>query len=120
MKLRENLWQFLILGLAVSLALSIYADIDELVRAFGLFDWWLFPLVLGLTVGNQLLRFLKWEYLLREIDITLPLSTSVQKRSRNDTDAGETRRGLEIMAHQGLRRNLDQYDDAGHCHRTYN
>jgi uncharacterized protein (TIRG00374 family) len=77
MKLRENLWQFLILGLAVSLALSIYADFDELVRAFGLFDWWLFPLVLGLTVGNQLLRFLKWEYLLREIDITLPLSTSI-------------------------------------------
>lgn len=76
MSLRKKLWQFVVLGLAVTLVLSIYADLDALLRAFRRFEWWLFPLVVGLTLGNQFLRFLKWEYLLKNVDVNLPLSTS--------------------------------------------
>jgi uncharacterized protein (TIRG00374 family) len=76
MTLRKNLWQFVVLGLAVSLALTIYADFNRLVHSLRFFDWYLLPVVLGLTLGNQLMRFLKWEYLLGEVDVNLPLSTS--------------------------------------------
>jgi len=76
MTLRENLWQFVVFGLVVTLVLSIYADFDALINAFQRFEWWLLPIVLGLTLGNQFLRFVKWEYLLREIEIDLSLSTS--------------------------------------------
>jgi uncharacterized protein (TIRG00374 family) len=76
MTLRENLWQFVVLGLAVTLILSIYADLDALLQAFRQFEWILLPIVLGLTLGNQFLRFLKWEYLLGKVEVDLPLSTS--------------------------------------------
>jgi uncharacterized protein (TIRG00374 family) len=76
MTLRENFWQFVVLGLAVTLILSIYADLDSLIQAFRRFDWMLLPVVLGMTLGNQLLRFLKWEYLLGKVEVNLPLSTS--------------------------------------------
>lgn len=76
MNLSKKLWQSVIVGLVVTLGLSIYADFEAVIRSFRSFDWWLFPLVLGLTLGNQFLRFLKWEYLLRRVDVDLPLSTS--------------------------------------------
>jgi uncharacterized protein (TIRG00374 family) len=76
MTLRENLWQFVVLGLVVTLVLSIYADLDALLAAFRRFEWMLLPVVLGLTLGNQFLRFLKWEYLLRKVEVDLPISTS--------------------------------------------
>jgi uncharacterized protein (TIRG00374 family) len=76
MALRDNLWQFIVLSLAVVLALSIYADFDRLLQAFRMFQWWLVPLILGLTLINQFVRFLKWEYLLREVGVHLPLMTS--------------------------------------------
>lgn len=76
MTLRRNLWQFVVFGLAVTLALSIYADFGALVAAFATFDWWLLPAVLALTLGNQFLRFVKWEYLLGKVNVDLPLSTS--------------------------------------------
>jgi uncharacterized protein (TIRG00374 family) len=76
MTLRENLWQFVVLGMVVTLILSIYADLDALTQAFQRFEWILIPVVLGLTLANQFLRFLKWEYLLGEVDVNLPLSTS--------------------------------------------
>ncbi|QZP37090.1 lysylphosphatidylglycerol synthase transmembrane domain-containing protein [Halobaculum magnesiiphilum] len=76
MDLQRNLWQFVVFGLAVTLALSIYADLNSLLEAFSKFEWTLFPVVLGLTLGNQFLRFVKWEYLLSEVDVDLPLRKS--------------------------------------------
>lgn len=76
MTLRENLWQFVVLGILVTLILSVYADLDALIRAFRRFEWMLLPVVLGLTLANQFLRFLKWEYLLKKVEVNLPLSTS--------------------------------------------
>jgi uncharacterized protein (TIRG00374 family) len=76
MALQKNLWQFLVFGLAVTLILSIYADLNDLIDAFRRFEWTLLPVVLGLTLGNQFLRFLKWEYLLSKVEVDLPLRTS--------------------------------------------
>lgn len=76
MTIRKKIWQFVILGLVVTLLLSIYADFGRLVSAFRSFEWALLPAVLGLTLGNQLLRFIKWEYLLDEVNVDLPLLTS--------------------------------------------
>lgn len=52
------------LGFAVLVALSLYADLPRLVEAFGRFHWAYLPAVLGLTVFNYGLRFVKWEYYL--------------------------------------------------------
>jgi len=76
MTIQKKIWQFVILGLVVTLLLSIYADFGRLISAFRSFEWTLLPIVLALTLGNQLLRFVKWEFLLGEVDVDLPLSTS--------------------------------------------
>lgn len=62
--------------MAVTLVLSVYADLGDLVSTLYRFEWWVLPLVLGLTLGNQLLRFVKWEYLLWEVGVDLGRWTS--------------------------------------------
>jgi uncharacterized membrane protein YbhN (UPF0104 family) len=76
--LQRGLWQFVVGVLVVVVAASIYADIGPLLSALSAFDWWLLPVVLGLTLGNQALRYLKWEYLLGELAIDVPTGESVQ------------------------------------------
>lgn len=71
MDLRRSLWQFILAGIAVTLVLSVYADLGALIAALRVFEWRVLPLVLGLTLGNQLLRFIKWEYLLKEVGVEL-------------------------------------------------
>ncbi len=76
--IRDRLWQFLLLGLVVSLLLGAFADAEAAVAAFAAFEWTLLPLAVAATLGNQLCRFLKWEYLLRRVGVELPTGRSVQ------------------------------------------
>ncbi len=72
----KNLKRNLLIGLALAvslyLVLGLYADMGKLLDAFGSFSWGLLPLALGLTCINYLVRFVKWEYLIRVIDIRIP------------------------------------------------
>ncbi len=63
-------------GALVFLAFSIYADFDKLLKAFGEFNWAYFPLVLLLSFGNYMIRFYKWEYYRKMLDINLETKTS--------------------------------------------
>lgn len=53
-----------LLGVAVYVAISLYADVSALAGRLQRFSWILLLPVLGLTIGNYLLRFAKWHYLL--------------------------------------------------------
>lgn len=68
-KLRNKFLLSLVLALAVTGALLIYADLRQVVQDLGDFQWSLLPVILGLTVLNYVLRFLKWEYFLRLIGV---------------------------------------------------
>jgi uncharacterized membrane protein YbhN (UPF0104 family) len=57
----------LILGVAVVFALSLYANGSQLLATLRHFNWALIPLVLGLTLFNYALRFLKWHFYLGQI-----------------------------------------------------
>lgn len=63
-------------GALIFLAFSIYADFDKLLKAFGEFNWAYFPLVLLLSFGNYIIRFYKWEYYRKMLDIRLETRTS--------------------------------------------
>ena len=65
-KLRNSILLSAIAGLAVFAALSIFADVDEVIQAFVEFQWGYIPLILALTFLNYLLRFYKWDYLPEE------------------------------------------------------
>jgi uncharacterized protein (TIRG00374 family) len=67
--LRNRLLISMLLGIIVFALLLAYGDFQAVVESFGEFQWWLFPIILLVTCGNYGLRFLKWEYYLRQIGV---------------------------------------------------
>lgn len=65
--LRRSILVSLALGLFVAIALGLISDIREVVASFSGFDWSVLPAVLGLTLFNYALRWLKWDYYLRRM-----------------------------------------------------
>jgi uncharacterized protein (TIRG00374 family) len=67
----KNLWPKiglgLALGLAVIIALALAADVRAIAGRLNRFAWEYVPAILGLTLFNYALRFLKWHYYIRLI-----------------------------------------------------
>lgn len=63
-------------GALIFLGFSIYADFDKLIKTFGEFNWWYFPLILALSFGNYIIRFYKWEYYRKLLNIDLKVQAS--------------------------------------------
>jgi len=57
----------IILGFLVLVALAMIGDLKQVGEVFSRFNWWMFPLALGLTLFNYGLRFVKFLYYLRLI-----------------------------------------------------
>ncbi|MEX2247027.1 MAG: lysylphosphatidylglycerol synthase transmembrane domain-containing protein [Dehalococcoidia bacterium] len=68
-KLRNRLLLSMLLGVVVFAALLAYGDFRDVGKSLEEFRWELLPLVLLVTLGNYLLRFVKWEYYLRRIEV---------------------------------------------------
>ncbi len=67
--LRGKLLISLLLGILVFAGLSFYADFRDVLHSLGDFNWALLPLILLLSSGNYVFRFVKWEYYLRLIGV---------------------------------------------------
>jgi glycosyltransferase 2 family protein len=63
-------------GAFVFLVFSLYADFNNLLNAFNQFNWIWYPLVLLLSFGNYLIRFLKWQFYLGILDVQIKTGTS--------------------------------------------
>ena len=70
-KYKKRIIYSLVFGALVYLGLSIYANLNELLIAFGQFKWLVFPLVLFFSFCNYTARFLKWEYYTRILGIKI-------------------------------------------------
>jgi uncharacterized protein (TIRG00374 family) len=68
-KIRNRLLISILLGVLVYAGLTAFSDFDEVKHGFGSFRWELLPLILLVTCGNYGLRFVKWQYYLRAIDV---------------------------------------------------
>lgn len=64
-QLRRKIIIAALLGLAVVIVLGLFSDIQAVGTSFQTFDWAVLPAVLGFTVLNYALRWLKWDYYLR-------------------------------------------------------
>lgn len=64
-------------GAAVAVGLAVAANLPATLDAIGRFRWWLAPLVVGATLANYALRFLKWEYYLGCLGVPLSRRQSV-------------------------------------------
>ena len=57
------------------LILSIWADGDKIKDELQHFDWSMFVYAILLTFSNYILRFMKWHYLLKRLNVQMPLIT---------------------------------------------
>ena len=58
-----------LLGLAVMIILGLVGDIRQVGRSFSAFHWTMLPAILGFTLSNYILRWLKWDYYLRRMEM---------------------------------------------------
>jgi uncharacterized protein (TIRG00374 family) len=65
--LHQKIITTLIIGLIIMIALSLMSDISEVGESFSTFRWSALPAILGLTILNYVLRWLKWDYYLRRL-----------------------------------------------------
>ncbi len=69
----------LLFGLLVFAGLILVGDIRQIGDEVRGFPWLIFPLVLGLTLWNYILRFIKWHYFLRQVGVRqLPVLESAR------------------------------------------
>jgi len=68
--IRNRLLISMLLGIIVFAGLVAYGDFRHVGRDLKDFRWELMPLILLVTSGNYLLRFVKWQYYLRQIGVT--------------------------------------------------
>ncbi len=78
-KIRGKIILSFIFGLAVMAALAIVGDFSQMLKVLSNFQWWLVIPILLLTLGNYLLRFLKWHYYLKVV------GNGAEKISRSDS-----------------------------------
>lgn len=69
-KIRSRLLVSMLLGIVVFAGLLAYGDFKHVGDGLREFRWELMPLILLVTCGNYLLRFVKWEYYLKQIGVT--------------------------------------------------
>jgi len=67
--LRRRLLGGLAFGFLVILALALLGDLRQVGEGLEDFNWYLLPLILGGTLFNYTLRFLKWHYYLGQIGV---------------------------------------------------
>jgi uncharacterized protein (TIRG00374 family) len=78
-KLRNRLLIAFALGLLVTAGLAFWSDLSALGATLSRFRWGFFPLALGCTLFNYVLRFGKWHYYVRRVGAReLPAAASAR------------------------------------------
>ncbi len=63
---------FVFAAVVVYLVIMFYFQFDQVAAAIaGIEWWWVFPIMMGLSFMNYILRYVKWQYYLRRIDVNL-------------------------------------------------
>ncbi len=62
----------IVVGVLLYVAGSVWAGFDQVSGQVARFDWSLYAVVLGLTLVNYGLRFVKWHYLLKVLTVSIP------------------------------------------------
>ena len=76
-KFKNKLLFSILFSIAIFVALSIYADINDMITAFCSFQWIYIPLILFLAFLNYIFRFFKWDYYLNCIGINIKKKDSL-------------------------------------------
>lgn len=67
--LQDKILSALAIGLAIMIVMGLISDVREVGDTFRQFRWIEIPMILGLTLLNYWLRWLKWDYYLRRLGL---------------------------------------------------
>jgi len=73
----HGLWITAVLTVVVFFGMFLFGKADSVVATLGLLEWWRIGTVFGLVTVSYGVRFLKWEYYLRVLDVDTPIRTSL-------------------------------------------
>jgi len=76
-KIKKRLLISITLAALLYLGFTVYADFDQLIRAFEKFNWIWLPVVIVLTFFNYFMRFLKWHYYLNLLQVKIKTTDSL-------------------------------------------
>ncbi len=71
-KIKKGIVIYAILGIIIFAAIGIYADLDSLRQSIREFDFKYLPIILMLAPMNYVLRYVKWNYYLKQLKIDIP------------------------------------------------
>ena len=100
---------FVIFGIIVYLIMGLFVSIDNIIAALVMLPWWVIPLMMGLSLLNYLIRYVKWQYFLRRIDVNLKHADSLSiflagfTLTATPGKIGETVKGIFINNLNGTR-----------------
>lgn len=66
----------IVFAVVVYLVLTIWGASGKLEQSFTKFNWYIFPILLGLAFLNYVIRFIKWQYYLNILSIRIPRKES--------------------------------------------
>jgi uncharacterized protein (TIRG00374 family) len=74
---KKKIWLILIFAVLVYSLLIFFADFDKSIEALNNFNWLILPIIFCLAITNYLIRFLKWNYFLKKVDVNLGLKENL-------------------------------------------
>lgn len=77
-KLKKNLIISILLTVLIFSLFGVLTDFNSIINSFKKFNWFLLPVLLSLSFGNYVFRFIKWEYYLKLLKIKIPRLLSVK------------------------------------------
>lgn len=68
-KAKTKILIVILMGFLLILSLLFYGDVSKVADSIRYFSWSYLPLILALSFGNYIIRFLRWEYYLKRLGI---------------------------------------------------
>ncbi|MGC9516150.1 MAG: lysylphosphatidylglycerol synthase transmembrane domain-containing protein [Methanomicrobiales archaeon] len=73
----NRLWAIIIFAVLIYIIMGIYADFDKLLLALESFNWTYIILLIILTTIGYFIRFIKWNYFLKEAQVDIGLKENL-------------------------------------------
>jgi uncharacterized protein (TIRG00374 family) len=74
---KGKFWLIILFAVVVYLIMGIYANFGNLILALEKFNWIYLPLMIILVTLAYFVRFIKWNFFLRNVDVNLPLKQNL-------------------------------------------
>lgn len=74
---KNKFWIIIVFAVLIYAFMGIYADFDNLIMALESFDWNFIILLIALTMMGYFIRFLRWNYFLKEVHVDLDLKDNL-------------------------------------------